>query len=164
MQPATLDTISNNLPKIENWKDLRLGNTNDLAIFIGGNTSKGRDYAYLELHLGDVRRNSAAKPTKTWHAIRFYAFREGKQEDFNKTDLLRANKAFIALFQMPSSAGKPFPILKSGITIVNHDALDRQTIKYNDKYSGKSEAECADEAQEMQFSSSYDQEENNNID
>jgi hypothetical protein len=152
------------LPKIEDWKELCLGNINGLAIYIGKKGSKGRDYTYIELHLGDTRRNAAAKPIKTWHAIRFYAFGDGIKEDFNKTDFLRANKAFINLFQMPSSAGKPFPILKSGIIIINQDALDRQTTKHNDEYSGKSEAECANEAQEMQFSSSYDGEEKSNID
>ena len=81
------------LPSIEKWSELCLANASGLAIYISTKGHKGRDYSFVELHLGDKRRNSAKIPSKTWHAIRFYAFCIGTESTFKKADLLRANQA-----------------------------------------------------------------------
>ncbi len=137
-----------NLPSIENWSDLCLGDATALEIYISKKGHKGRNYSYVELHLGDKRRNSAKIPSKTWHAIRYYAFGAGKEHDFKKTDLLRANQALSRLFPSLHNIGNPFPISKSGLRILKQDALSRRTVRYNDDYGGQSEQEYLDEADE----------------
>ncbi|GEM_PF-5619759 len=140
-----------NLPSIEKWSDLSLGDATALEIYISRKDRKGRNYSFVELHLGDKRRNSAKEPSKTWHAIRYYAFGVGKKHDFKKTDLLRANQALSRFFPSLNNIGNPFPISKSGLQILKQDALSRQTTHYDDDFGGKSESECRDEADEMQY-------------
>ncbi len=141
------------LPIITKWNELCLSNTSTLSIYISKNGKKGRDYSFVELHLGDNRKNSAARPTKIWKAIRFYAFNEGDRDTFDKNDLARANKALRMLF--PGIHGNPLP---GGIKVIKKDALDRQTTRYNPNYSGMTEAECKDEAKEMQYGNGYNDE------
>lgn len=137
-------------PHINYWNELCIGNTDNISIYMSKAGQKGRDYSFIEIpKCGDKRKNKKAKSTKIWEAIRYYAFGEGNKNNFDKNDLSRANTALKSCFK--NAEGKPFPISKSGIQIIIRDAMDRQKVKMNDDYSGKSEAENAEIAEEMQY-------------
>ena len=139
-------------PKISAWDQLCLGKGafGGTTIYIAEKNKKGRDYTFIELGLGDKRKNAAAQPSKRWDAIFYYAFNEGKAENFSKIDLLRANKEMKRLFPNVQKPPNAFPLAKSGIKIIVRDALHRQTVRYNPNYSGKTRSECAEQAENMQ--------------